>query len=292
MIPSEIINKVRLVEIKTRKLVNNLFGGEYHSAFKGSGMEFAEVREYVPGDDIRSIDWNVTARTGKPYVKKYDEERELSVIIIVDVSASSFFGTGNSLKTDVMVELSSIISFSAIKNNDKVGLLLFSDKIEKYIPPSKGKKHVLRVIRELIYHQSSYNRTNINIPLEHIQKVIKRKSILFLLSDFWSPDFSKSIKLINKKHDLINMQILDSTEKKIMNLGLIKFHDIETQKSIWLNTGKNKNRIQINKNIIKINKNIKKIFTKNKIDFISIDSNKDYIKPLEIFFHNRSLVKK
>tara|TARA_B100001250_G_scaffold77925_1_gene63958 strand:+ start:8574 stop:9452 length:879 start_codon:yes stop_codon:yes gene_type:complete len=292
MIPSEILNKVRLVEIKTRKLVNNLFGGEYHSAFKGSGMEFAEVREYIPGDDIRSIDWNVTARTGKPYIKKYDEERELSVIIMVDVSASSFFGTGNSLKTDVMIELSSIISFSAIKNNDKVGLLLFSDKIEKYIPPSKGKKHVLRVIRELIYHKSSYNSTNINIPLEHIQKVIKRKSILFLLSDFWSPDFSKSIKSINKKHDLINMQILDSTEEKIIDLGLIKFHDIETQKSIWLNTGNNKNRIQINKNIIKINKNIKKIFTKNKIDFISINSNKDYIKPLEIFFHKRSLFKK
>ena len=292
MIPSEILNKVRLVEIKTRKLVNNLFGGEYHSAFKGSGMEFAEVREYIAGDDVRSIDWNVTARTGKPYIKKYDEERELSVIIMVDVSASSFFGTGNSLKTDVMIELSSIISFSAIKNNDKVGLLLFSDKIEKYIPPSKGKKHVLRVIRELIYHQSSYNLTNINIPLEHIQKVIKRKSVLFLLSDFWSPDFTKSIKLVNKKHDLINIQILDATEKNIMDLGLIKFHDIETQKSIWLNTGNNKNRIQINKNIIQINKNIKKIFTKNKIDFISINSNNDYIKPLEIFFRNRSLYKK
>ncbi len=292
MIPFEILNKVRLVEIKTRKLVNNLFGGEYQSAFKGSGMEFAEVREYIPGDDIRSIDWNVTARTGKPHIKKFDEERELSVIIIVDISASSFYGTGDTLKTDVMIELSSIISFSAIKNNDKVGLLLFSDKVEKYIPPNKGKKHVLRVIRELIYHRSSYNHTDINIPLDHILKVLKRKSIIFILSDFWSPDFSKSLKLINKKHDLINIQILDSSEKDIIDLGFIKFHDVETRVSNWINTANKQNQIKIKNRIIDINSRIKKFFIKNKIDFISIDCKKNYIKPLENFFHNRSYYKK
>ena len=163
MIPSEILKKVRLIEIKTRHIVNNLFGGEYHSAFKGMGMEFAEVREYTPGDDIRAIDWNVTARTGKPFIKKYDEERELTVMLIIDVSASGYFGTGESLKSDIMIELASILSFSAIKNNDKVGLLLFSDRIEEFIPPNKGNSHVLRVIREMIYHKAKDRKTDISV---------------------------------------------------------------------------------------------------------------------------------
>ena len=180
MIPSEIIRKVRLLEIKTRHIVNNIFGGEYHSAFKGMGMEFAEVREYYPGDDIRDIDWNVTARTGKPYIKKYDEERELTVMLLIDVSASGFYGTGKLLKSDTMIELASVLSFSAIKNSDKVGLLLFSDRVERYIPPNKGKSHVLRVIREMIFHQATERKTDISIALEHIQKVLKRKSIIFL----------------------------------------------------------------------------------------------------------------
>ncbi|MDP6133733.1 MAG: DUF58 domain-containing protein, partial [Candidatus Marinimicrobia bacterium] len=196
MIPSEILKKVRLIEIKTRHIVNNLFGGEYHSAFKGMGMEFAEVREYTSGDDIRAIDWNVTARTGKPFIKKYDEERELTVMLIIDVSASGFFGTGESLKSDIMIELASILSFSAIKNNDKVGLLLFSDRIEEFIPPNKGKSHVLRVIREMIYHKAKDRKTDISVALEHIQKVIKRKSIIFLLSDFWDDSYQQSMKLI------------------------------------------------------------------------------------------------
>ena len=198
MIPAEILKKVRLIEIKTRHIVNNIFGGEYHSAFKGMGMEFAEVREYYPGDDIRAIDWNVTARTGKPFIKKYDEERELTVMLIVDVSASGFFGTGESLKSDIMIELASILSFSAIKNNDKVGLLLFSDKIEEFITPKKGKSHVLRVIREMIYHKAKDRKTDISIALEHIQKVLKRKSIIFLLSDFWDDSYYQTMKLISK----------------------------------------------------------------------------------------------
>ena len=287
MIPSEIIKKVRLIEIKTRHIVNNLFGGEYHSAFKGMGMEFAEVREYFPGDDIRAIDWNVTARTGKPFIKTYDEERELTVMLIIDVSASGFFGTGESLKSDIMIELASILSFSAIKNNDKVGLLLFSDQIEEFIPPQKGKSHVLRVIREMIFHKAKDRKTNISIALDHIQKVIKRKSIIFLLSDFWDDSYQKSMKLINKKHDLINIQILDKAEITIPKLGLTKFHDVETQSSTWIDTN-NKLIHQNMKNYIYIKNNIIRKFCKNnKIDFISIDTSEDYLIPLEQFFNTR-----
>ena len=287
MIPAEILKKVRLIEIKTRHIVNNIFGGEYHSAFKGMGIEFAEVREYYPGDDIRAIDWNVTARTGKPFIKKYDEERELTVMLIVDVSASGFFGTGESLKSDTMIELASILSFSAIKNNDKVGLLLFSDKIEEFIPPKKGKSHVLRVIREMIYHKAKDRKTDISIALEHIQKVLKRKSIIFLLSDFWDDSYQQTMKLINKKHDLINIQILDKAEIAIPKLGMVKFHDAETQNSAWIDTN-NKNVQNIStKYIQNKNKVIKEFCKKNKIDFISIDTAEGYLNPLEQFFSTR-----
>ena len=287
MIPSEILKKVRLIEIKTRHIVNNLFGGEYHSAFKGMGMEFAEVREYTPGDDIRAIDWNVTARTGKPFIKKYDEERELIVMLIIDVSASGFFGTGESLKSDIMIELASILSFSAIKNNDKVGLLLFSDRIEEFIPPNKGKSHVLRVIREMIYHKAKDRKTDISVALEHIQKVLKRKSIIFLLSDFWDDSYQQSMKLINKKHDLINIQILDKAEITIPKLGLVKLHDVETQSSIWIDTN-DKSLQNISPNNIRNKNNIINKFCKNnKIDFISIDTAKGYLNPLEQFFNSR-----
>lgn len=287
MIPAEILKKVRLIEIKTRHIVNNIFGGEYHSAFKGMGMEFAEVREYYPGDDIRAIDWNVTARTGKPFIKKYDEERELTVMLIVDVSASGFFGTGESLKSDIMIELASILSFSAIKNNDKVGLLLFSDKIEEFIPPKKGKSHVLRVIREMIYHKAKDRKTDISIALEHIQKVLKRKSIIFLLSDFWDDSYQQTMKLINKKHDLINIQILDKAEIAIPKLGMVKFHDAETQKSAWIDTNNKQVQNISTKYIQNKNKVIKEFCKKNKIDFISIDTAKGYLNPLEQFFSTR-----
>jgi uncharacterized protein (DUF58 family) len=287
MIPAEILKKVRLIEIKTRHIVNNIFGGEYHSAFKGMGMEFAEVREYYPGDDIRAIDWNVTARTGKPFIKKYDEERELTVMLIVDVSASGFFGTGESLKSDIMIELASILSFSAIKNNDKVGLLLFSDKIEEFIPPKKGKSHVLRVIREMIYHKAKDRKTDISIALEHIQKVLKRKSIIFLLSDFWDDSYQQTMKLINKKHDLINIQILDKAEIAIPKLGMVKFHDAETQKSAWIDTNNKQVQNISTKYIQNKNKVIKEFCKKNKIDFISIDTAEGYLNPLELFFSSR-----
>ena len=287
MIPSEIIKKVRLIEIKTRHIVNNLFGGEYHSAFKGMGMEFAEVREYYPGDDIRAIDWNVTARTGKPFIKKFDEERELTVMLMIDVSASGFFGTGELLKSDVMIELASILSFSAINNNDKVGLLLFSDRIEKYIPPKKGKSHVLRVIREMIYHREKNRDTDIAFALEHIQRVMKRKSIIFLISDFWDDSFQQAMKLINKKHDLINIQILDKAEYSIPKVGFVKINDVESQSSFWIDTNNSYVQSAV-ANKIKRHNNIFHAFCKkHKIDLISINTAHGYLQPLEQFFNNR-----
>ena len=267
--------------------LNNLFGGEYHSAFKGMGMEFAEVRAYYPGDDIRAIDWNVTARTGKPFIKKFDEERELTVMLMIDVSASGFFGTGELLKSDVMIELASILSFSAINNNDKVGLLLFSDRIEKYIPPKKGKSHVLRVIREMIYHQAKDRETDIGFALDHIQKVLKRRSIIFLISDFWDVSFQHAMKLINKKHDLINIQILDKAEFNIPKIGLVKIHDAESQSSSWIDTNNNYVQSTISNKIKHNNNNFYAFCKKHKIDLISINTDQGYLQPLEQFFNNR-----
>ena len=287
MIPSEIIKKVRLIEIKTRHIVNNLFGGEYHSAFKGMGMEFAEVREYYPGDDIRAIDWNVTARTGKPFIKKFDEERELTVMLMIDVSASGFFGTGELLKSDVMIELASILSFSAINNNDKVGLLLFSDRIEKYIPQKKGKSHVLRVIREMIYHRAKDRDTDIAFALQHIQRVLKRKSIIFLISDFWDDSFQQAMKLINKKHDLINIQILDKAEYSIPKVGFVKINDVESQSSSWIDTNNSYVQSAISNKIKRHNNIFHAFCKKHKIDLISINTAQGYLQPLEQFFNYR-----
>ena len=207
MIPKKILQKVRRIEIKTRGLVNDLFGGEYHSIFKGRGMTFSEVREYNPGDDIRLIDWNVTARTGSPFVKVFEEERELTVFLVVDISASGEFGSGSQLKRDYGAEVASVLGFSAIKNNDKVGLILFSDRVEKYIIPKKGKSHVLRVIRELLYTVPKGSKTSIKVALDYLLKVAKRKCVVFLISDFLDDSYLRSLKIANKKHDLITIQL-------------------------------------------------------------------------------------
>ena len=287
MIPQEILQKVRLIEIKTRHVVNDIFGGEYHSAFKGKGMEFAEVREYVPGDDIRDIDWNVTARTGKPFIKKFDEERELTVMLMIDVSASGFYGTGDTLKSDLMVELSSVLSFSAIKNNDKVGLILFSDKIEKFIPPQKGKSHVMRIIRELIFYKAEDQQTDLSQAIEFVQKVIKRKSVIFLLSDYQDVHFYKPLCHLNNKHDVISIKFDDSSEKEIPNLGMIKLHDSETQQSIWLDSKSKRLRELMKIAVLENDKTLKRYFDKNKIDFIPINTESGYIEPLVSFFTRR-----
>ncbi len=287
MLPTEILKKVRLLEIQTRHLVNDIFGGEYHSAFKGMGMEFAEVREYQPGDDIRDIDWNVTARTGKPFIKKFDEERELTVMLMVDVSASGYFGSGENLKSDLMVELASILSFSAIKNNDKVGLILFSDQIEKFIPPNKGKSHVLRVIREMIYYKTEDKKTNISEALEYSLKAIKRKSVIFLLSDFLDDGYETTLKLTNQKHDLICIQLTDPSEIEIPNLGLIKMHDVETGDTFWVDSSNQKFRKEMKINFDVKTNNKAQFFRKNKIDHVMINTSKSYIEPLVEFFNKR-----
>ena len=288
MIPSNILKKIRLIEIKTRNMVDNIFGGEYHSTFKGTGMEFAEVREYYPGDDIRNIDWNVTARMGKPYIKKFDEERELNIVLLVDLSCSNVYGSKNSLKSDIIVELSSILSLSAIKNNDKVSLLLFTDKIELYIPPNKGKSHVLRVIREIIYHKPDALKTDISFAVDYLQKVIKRKSIVFLLSDFIDDGYKKSLKLLNKKHDLICMNIYDPSEIIFPQLGLFKMHDAESNKTIWVDSNPRIfKELMRNKSLKRID-NIISFFKKNKIDYVDINTSRDYVAPLVEFFNKRS----
>ena len=236
MIPREILKKVRRVEIRTRGLVNEVFSGEYHSVFKGQGMNFAEVREYQYGDDIRSIDWNVTARTGDPFVKVFEEERELTVMLVVDVSASGDFGTRERMKGEVAVEICALLAFSAIKNNDKVGLIIFSDRIEKFVPPRKGRPHVLRVLRELFYHKPEGRGTDIRGALEYLTHVIKRRAVVFLVSDFKAPRFEKPLSVAGRRHDLIAVRLGDDRETSLPPLGYMEFEDAETGKLHTVNT--------------------------------------------------------
>ena len=287
MIPKQILKKVKQIEIQTRGLVNDLFGGEYHSVFKGRGMTFSEVREYQPGDDIRLIDWNVTARNSSPFIKVFEEERELTVYLIVDISRSGEFGSQNQLKHEFGAEIASVLGFSAIKNNDKVGLILFSNEIEKYVVPKKGKSHVLRVIRELLYTSPSKNGTSIKVALDYLLKVAKRKSVVFLISDFLDEDYWSSLKVVNRKHDLIGIRLFDPAEITFPNLGVVKVRDPETGESYWIDTSSNKDMEELKKQIEskfdQLNKNAKKIG----FDLISISTNEDFVDPLLKFFKRR-----
>ena len=287
MIPKKILQKVRRIEIKTRGLVNDLFGGEYHSIFKGRGMTFSEVREYNPGDDIRLIDWNVTARTGSPFVKVFEEERELTVFLVVDISASGEFGSGSQLKRDYGAEVASVLGFSAIKNNDKVGLILFSDRVEKYIIPKKGKSHVLRVIRELLYTAPKGSKTSIKVALDYLLKVAKRKCVVFLISDFLDEGYLRSLKIANKKHDLITIQLLDPAELELPDMGLLKVEDPETGETLWIDTSSQKSMKQLRKEIGIKQSNFRKEIKKSGIDLISISTDEDFVDPLMSFFKSR-----
>ena len=287
MIPKKILQKVRRIEIKTRGLVNDLFGGEYHSIFKGRGMTFSEVREYNPGDDIRLIDWNVTARTGSPFVKVFEEERELTVFLVVDISASGEFGSGSQLKRDYGAEVASVLGFSAIKNNDKVGLILFSDRVEKYILPKKGKSHVLRVIRELLYTVPKGSKTSIKVALDYLLKVAKRKCVVFLISDFLDDSYLRSLKIANKKHDLITIQLLDPAELELPDMGLLKVEDPETGETLWIDTSSQKSMKQLRKEIGIKQSNFRKEIKKSGIDLISISTDEDFVDPLMSFFKSR-----
>mgnify|MGYP001313045405 FL=1 len=287
MIPTEIIKKVRHIEIRTRGLVNDLFGGEYHSVFKGRGMSFSEVREYYPGDDIRLIDWNVTARSSLPHVKIFEEERELTVYLIIDISKSGDFGTLDKYKNEIAAEIAAVLGFSAIKNNDKVGLIMFTDKIEKYVPPKKGKSHVLRVVRELLYHKPEDQKTSIQNALDFLLKVSKRRSVVFLISDYIDDGYWKSLKIANRKHDLIGIKISDIAESIMPNLGLLKVHDPETNNEFWIDTGSETERLKFTKDQNDASGIFKKKCDKINFDLIQIRNDRDYVDPLFNYFKGR-----
>ena len=287
MIPKQILKKVKQVEIRTRGLVNDLFGGEYHSVFKGRGMAFSEVREYQPGDDIRLIDWNVTARNGSPFIKIFEEERELTVYLLVDISKSGEFGSQNRLKQEFGAEIASVLGFSAIKNNDKVGLILFSNDIEKYVVPKKGKSHVLRVIRELLYNEPKGNKTSIKNVLDYLLKVAKRKSVIFLISDFIDDDYWSSLKIVNRKHDLIGIRLFDPAEKLLPDIGVIKVRDPESGSSFWIDTS---NRAEMEKLKTQINSDFDAFYKQAKkigFDIISVSTDGDFVDPLISLFRKR-----
>jgi uncharacterized protein (DUF58 family) len=287
MIPKEILKRVRRIEIRTKKLVNDLFSGEYHSTFKGQGMEFEEVRLYEPGDDVRLIDWNVTARTGFPYIKKFKEERELSVVLMVDASSSGRFGTHERFKNEMAAELSALLAFSAIKNNDKVGLIIFTDRIEKFVPPKKGRGHVLRLIRELLYFQPEGRGTDIGGALEYLNKVVKRKSVVFLVSDFLCEDFFKPLQIANNKHDIVAIKITDPRESKFENVGLLELEDAETGEVFMIDTSSAEFRREFAARSEEDTLSLQRGFRLINLDFIDIHTDESYIKPLVSFFKAR-----
>ena len=287
MIPRDILKKVRRVEIRTRGLVNEVFSGEYHSVFKGRGMNFAEVREYEYGDDIRSIDWNVTARTGHPFVKVFEEERELTVMLVVDVSASGDFGTRERMKGEVAVEICALLAFSAIKNNDKVGLIIFSDRIEKFVPPRKGRPHVLRVLRELLYHKPQGRGTDIRGALEYLTRVIRRRAVVFLVSDFKAPSFEKSLSIAGRRHDLIAVRLGDDRETSMPPLGYVEFEDAETGELLTVNTADSRFQAEFAERAAQVENDMGRTFRRSRVDVIDIKTDRPYVQPLMLFFKER-----
>jgi uncharacterized protein (DUF58 family) len=283
----ELLKKVRKIEIKTRGLSNHLFSGEYHSAFKGRGMAFSEVREYQVGDEIRTIDWNVTARFNHPYVKTFDEERELTVMLLIDVSGSGNFGTVVQQKQDVATELCAVLAFSAIQNNDKVGVIFFSDKIEKFIPPKKGRSHILMIIRELIDFAPENKGTNVAEALRYFTSAIKKRSTAFVISDFMSGPFEDQLKIANKKHDVIALKLYDKHEEEFPDLGLIPMVDEETGELKWVNTSDKEVRNAYRWASLKRNGQLVDTFKKSGVDYTKIGTHESYVKPLMTLFKKR-----
>lgn len=284
---SELLKKVRRIEIKTKGLSKHIFSGEYHSAFKGRGMSFSEVRSYQYGDDVRNIDWNVTARTGDPYIKIFEEERELTVMLVVDVSPSSFFGTNEQMKNEIITEISAVLAFSAINNNDKVGIIFFSDRVEKFIPPKKGKQHILRIIRELIDFEPEGKGTNLSIALEYLNNVIKKRCTTFVLSDFFTKGYEISLRIAARRHDIIGVHLFDSREIEIPNVGLVRVLDAETGKRVWLDTSVKQIREQYKAWFQENFDYLKTTFTKTGADVVSIQTNESYVNALLKFFKQR-----
>lgn len=286
-IPKEILSKVRQIEIQTRRLVNDLLAGEYHSTFKGMGMEFSEVREYVPGDDIRTIDWNVTARMNKPFVKQFVEERELTVILLVDISASGQYSSQQQTKNEIAAELSALLALSAIRNNDKVGLILFTDRIEKFISPKKGKSHVLRVIREVLSFNPEGRETKLEVGLDFLNKAVRRKAVVFLISDFISEGYEKLMRVVARRHDLISINISDQRESELPDLGLLNLCDAETGEELLVDTADSRVRKALNILHSREFRSRDDFFKNCGIDRIQIRTDESYSRPLINFFRSR-----
>ncbi|HHU51588.1 MAG TPA: DUF58 domain-containing protein [Firmicutes bacterium] len=283
----EIWAKVKKIQFKTDRLINSVLCGQYASVFKGVGIEFEEVRLYQPGDDIRAIDWNVTARTGKPYIKRYVEERELTVMLLVDLSASQYFGSVNALKSDLTAEIAALLSFLAIKNNDQVGLLLFSDCCEKYLPPQKGRRHVLRVIREILGYRPSGKKTDLAAALGYLNTILKRRSIVFILSDFFDTRFEKALQGLKRRHDVIAIRIEDPREESLPEIGLLCLQDLETGYRTMIDTSEKKVRAEIQARVFVQRKKLERLFRKNKIDYITVSTGYSYLEPLQKLFLKR-----
>jgi uncharacterized protein (DUF58 family) len=285
---ADVLKKVRRIEITTRRMVNDVFSGEYHSVFKGQGMEFDEVREYQPGDDIRAIDWNVTARMGAPYIKRFMEERELVVTFLLDVSASGRFGSGGKTKLDTAAEICAVLAFSAIQNHDKVGAIIFSDDVEKYIQPEKGRKHVLHVVRDLLFFKPARNRTNVASALEYLLKVSKRRGIVFVVSDFLSPDFSKPLAMAARKHDLVAIWLTDPREEKLEVAGMVRVWDQEARVERVIDLRSRKARERFESYARRRNEETAALFRRHGIDCVRIETGRDYVVPLSVFFKSRA----
>lgn len=284
---TELLKKVRRIEIKTKGLSRHIFAGEYHSAFKGRGIAFSEVREYQYGDDIRNIDWNVTARFNHPYIKIFEEERELTVMLLIDVSGSGNFGTVNSYKKDIMTEVSALLSFSAIFNNDKIGVIFFSDKVEKFIPPQKGRTHILRIIRELLDFTPESRRSNLNEPLRFLSNAIRKRCTAFIISDFIVPDFEEALKIASNKHDIVALKVYDPVESQIPDIGFVKVADSETGKEKWIDTSSKFNREAYRQWWNSHMASIRSIFRKCGVDSAELRTDLDYVQPLINLFENR-----
>jgi len=288
MLEKELFKKIKKIEIKTSRLVNDVFSGEYHSIFRGRGMEFSEVREYIEGDDIRTIDWNVTARYNHPYVKLFREERELTVMLVVDLPGSGDFGTSNKKRREISAELAAILAFSAVRNNDKVGLLLFTDKVEKFIPPKKGRFHVLRLIREVLYFQPSGKKTDIDGALEYLLRVIKKRSVLFVISDFLDEGFHKTMGLAADKHDLIAASIYDPLERRLPKTGIVHLKDLETGRETTIDFSDKTNRRRLALRSESHKAKLHSFFNRHRIDSIEISTHGDYTQSLYKFFERRA----
>ncbi len=288
MIPREIIRKIRRIEIRTKRLVNDVFSGEYQSAFKGRGMEFSEVREYLPGDDVRSIDWNVTARTGHPFVKKFEEERELTIMFLVDASASGAFGTVSRTKAELTAELCALLSFSATRNNDRVGLIIFTDRIEKVVPPRKGRTHVLRVVRELLFFRPEGRGTDIPLALDYLTSVVKRHAVVFLVSDFLTDGYEPQLTVANRRHDLIAVEVSDPREVELPHLGLVELEDTETGDRFAVDTGSGAFVERFAEVVRRRSEERERTFRRLGVDSVSVSTDRPYVEPLEKFFRTRA----